>query len=93
MVGHAITARVTDSAILKTCNGRVWHLHIEPSGTAGTVIIYDNATEASGTVIVSLATAAGVGAPVEIDFAPIGLKSRDGLFIAVSNCIAVVQYT
>jgi len=80
MVGHALTARVTASGIVKTCNGRVWHLHIEPTADAGTVVIYDNASAASGTVLVSLVT-------------PAGLKSKNGLYVVVTNCVAVVQYT
>jgi len=93
MVGHALTARVTASGIVKTCNGRVWHLHIEPTADAGTVVIYDNASAASGTVLVSLVTPAEPGKPMDVDFAPVGLKSKNGLYVVVTNCVAVVQYT
>jgi len=93
MVGQALTSRVTVPGVVKTCNGRVWHIHIEPSGLAGSVIVYDNPTTNAGTVLVSIVTPANSTVPIDVSFAPIGLKSRLGLYVVVADCVAVVHYS
>lgn len=80
-------ARKTASGTVKTGRGKVRHVRVEPQGTAGTLIIYDN-TSAAGTVLLSIVTPADYNA-FEVE---VNLDAFTGIYIALSNCYAVVNY-
>jgi hypothetical protein len=95
-MASATTTRVTVNAAVKDSLGRVLGLTIETTGSAGYVRIYDG-TNTSGTLLFSVVTPAVGANLIPITFPgmgdDLGLKCRTGIYVAVSNCIAVVHHT
>ena len=93
MCGVGLTKRITVSGIVKTCLGTVHSISVEPTADAGTIIIYDSPSAATGTVVCSFVTPASPGTPYEIVFNGPAPKSRTGLYCVVTNCSVVIAYS
>ena len=82
--------RVTSSEEIKDSCGTVWAVHVECTGSAGTVVIRDGG--AGGTVMLSLDTPADPAMRYPI-ILPQGLKCNSTIYVIVNNAVAVVHYT
>lgn len=89
-MGYATTARMASTGSVKGTKGTVWAVHVEPSGTAGTIVIKDGG--ASGTTMLSLATPASATSRYSLAFSR-GLACDTSIYVEVSNAVAVVHYS
>ena len=87
MCGVGLSKRLLASGIVKTCLGTIKGFSVEPTAEAGTIIVYDSPSAATGTVVCSHVTPASPGTPYEIVYSDPAPKSRTGLYCVITNCI------
>lgn len=81
------------SAAVYALPGKLWGLSLSPAAAASTLIIYDNASAASGTVLAKLVVPAN-SATVDIVFNQ-GIQAQIGIYASLSGAAAdaVVYYS
>jgi len=89
--GTTSSARLTSSGVVKAAGDRVdlQALVVNPSGSAGTVTLYEG-VDTDGDVRFYLDTPAG-GVPIVVPFDG-GLTFRAGLHVELSNCEVSLSY-
>jgi len=79
---------LTSSGVIYANRTRVRQLTIIPNGTAGSVILYDNATTNSGNVIWRVTTGTNT-APIVVQIPAEGILAYNGVYAALSNMSSV----
>ena len=82
------TAYLTSSGVIFASRTRVRQLTIIPTGTAGSVILYDNATTNSGNVLWRVTTGTNT-APIVVMLPGEGVLASNGVYAALSNMTSV----
>jgi hypothetical protein len=82
------SAYLTSSGVVYANRTRVRQLTIIPNGTAGSVILYDNATTNSGNVLWRVTTGTNT-APIVVQIPAEGFLATNGVYAALSNMTSV----
>ncbi len=84
---------VTTSTIVSAKPCTLTGLYVQSNGSnTGTVIIYDNDTTNSGTILAKGQVTATAGITSFQSFAPAGIKADYGLYAALTTTGAVIVY-
>lgn|SRR5690348_2545271 len=89
------SGEITSSKAVAARPGKLYALHVTADGTnAATVIVYDNATTNSGTILAEVVVKAGetLGAP---QLPNAGVLANNGIYVSISGTGAkcVVHFT